>query len=157
MLRFHHMGGWHMTTPVRTKVLWVKEEHILDILSGRKTVEVRVAYPNIARLEPGDILLLNERYPYAITGVRRYASFREMAASEDHSAIAPDLPDQSALLAACRALYPADKEEMGVVALEITPQKRAGETCHRDADCAPLARDCAGRGMEGHDGIPCGP
>ena len=103
----------------RTKTLWVKDEYLQQILSGRKTVEVRVAYSNIARLEPGDRLLLNGQYLYLITAVRRYPDFEALVAAEDAAAIAPDLSGREALLAACRAIYPPDKEALGVAALQI--------------------------------------
>ena len=51
---------------VRTKTLWIKEEYLGAILAGRKTVEVRVAYPNIARLQLDDRLLLNDRVSRAL-------------------------------------------------------------------------------------------
>ncbi|MGC8880435.1 MAG: ASCH domain-containing protein [Anaerolineae bacterium] len=112
-----------MSAAPRTKVLWIKEEYLRHILSGRKTVEVRVAYPNISRLQPGDVLLLNERYRYRIAAIRRYPDFAALVAAEDPAAIAPDLPDRAALLDVCRALYPPEKEQLGVVALEITPEQ----------------------------------
>lgn len=105
----------------RTKTLWIKEEYLQQILDGRKTVEVRVAYANIARLEPGDRLLLNDRHRYLITAVRRYPDFEMLVAAEDTAAVAPDLPGPEALLAACRAIYPPEKEALGTVALEIAP------------------------------------
>lgn len=105
----------------RTKTLWIKEEYLQQILDGRKTVEVRAAYTNIARLEPGDRLLLNDRYPYQIADVRRYPNLEALVAAEDPATIAPDLPGAEALLAACRAIYPPDKEVLGIVALEIIP------------------------------------
>ena len=103
------------------KTLWIKEEYLQQILSGRKTIEVRVAYPNLNRLQPGDTLLLNEQYPYRLVAIRRYPTFEALIAGEDSAAIAPDLSGPEALLAACRAIYPADKEALGVVALEIAP------------------------------------
>ncbi len=111
-----------MSAAPRTKVLWIKEEHLQHILNGRKTVEVRVAYPNIARLQPGDILLLNGHHRYRITAIRHYPNFEEMVAAEDPAVIAPDLADRSALLDACRILYPPEKEQLGVIALEIAPE-----------------------------------
>jgi ASC-1-like (ASCH) protein len=108
----------------RTKTLWIKDEYLQQILSGRKTVEIRVAYSNIARLEPGDILLLNDRHCYVINAIRRYPNFEAMVAAEDPAVIAPDLPSREVLLAACRAIYPPEKERLGVVALEIAPGDR---------------------------------
>jgi ASC-1-like (ASCH) protein len=106
----------------RLKTLWIKDEYLQHILSGSKTVEVRVAYANIARLQPGDRLLLNDRYRYVITGIRRYPDFEALVTAEDPAAVAPDLPGRDALLAACRAIYPPEKEALGAVALEIAPQ-----------------------------------
>jgi ASC-1-like (ASCH) protein len=106
----------------RTKTLWIKDEYLQQILDGRKTVEVRVAYSNIVRLEPGDILLLNDQYRCAITDIRRYPDFDALVAAEDAAAIAPELAGREALLAACRAIYPPEKEALGVVALEIARQ-----------------------------------
>jgi ASC-1-like (ASCH) protein len=106
-----------------TKSLWLKDEYLRQILAGRKTVEVRVGYANITRLQPGDVLVLNDRHRYIVTAVRRYPDFEALVAAEDPAAIAPDLPDRAALLAACRAIYPAEKEALGVVALEIAPER----------------------------------
>ena len=104
-----------------TKTLWIQDKYLQQILDGRKTVEVRVAYSNIARLQPGDILLLNNQHRYVISDIRRYPDFAAMVATEETSAIAPNLPHPSALLAACRAIYSPEKEALGVVALEILP------------------------------------
>lgn len=105
---------------MRTKTLWIKEEYLTQILEGRKTVEVRVGYSNIARLGVGDRLLLNDRYPFIIRRIGRYASMEELLAHEEAASIAPDMsPDE--LLAALHALYPPEKEALGVFALEIAP------------------------------------
>jgi ASC-1-like (ASCH) protein len=105
---------------MRTKTLWIRDKYLSWILQGSKTIEVRVAYSNIARLETGDRLMLNDRHPYKIRRVGRYTSFEELLAHEDPKAIAPNLkPDD--LLAALRELYPAEKEALGVIALEISP------------------------------------
>ena len=108
---------------MRTKTLWIRDEYLDWILHGVKTVEVRVGYSNIARLEAGDRLMLNDKYPYVIRRIGRYASFAEMLTNEEPARIAPDLtPDE--LLAALHALYPAEKEALGVIALEISPLNR---------------------------------
>ena len=104
------------------KTLWIKDEYLQHILAGRKTVEVRVAYSNIARLEPGDTLLLNDQHRYTIIDVRPYLDFGALVEAEDPATIAPGMPDREALLAACRAIYPPEKEALGVVALEIAQQ-----------------------------------
>lgn len=105
---------------MRTKTLWIREEYLDWILQGRKTVEVRVGYSNIARLEAGDILLLNGQHPFEIQRIGRYSSFEELLAQEDADKIAPQLKPGE-LLAALHTLYTAEKEALGVIALEIKP------------------------------------
>ena len=109
---------------MRTKTLWIRETYLAQILDGHKTIEVRVAYRNIARLEPGDRLLLNERHPYLIHQIARYDRFAELLRQEDPTAIAPDLSPED-LLAALRSLYPPETEALGAVAIEIHPETSA--------------------------------
>ncbi|MBN1484454.1 MAG: ASCH domain-containing protein [Chloroflexia bacterium] len=112
----------------RDKVLWIREPYLQQILAGRKTVEVRVGYSNITRLEPGDSLWLNEQHRVRIRRIGRYASFEEMLAHERAGAIAPDLPPGE-LLPALREIYPPEKEALGAVALEVELlDKPAGES-----------------------------
>jgi len=109
-----------------TKTLWVKDEHLSLILAGRKTIEVRVGYANIWRLQVGDRLLLNDQHPYIIRRIGHYASFEALLAAEDASAIAPDVAPED-LMTALRAIYPPEKTKLGVVALEIQPEERTGD------------------------------
>ena len=106
---------------MRTKELWIKDEYLQMILAGRKTIEVRVGYSNITRLQAGDRLLLNGQHPYIIQRSERYASFEELLTHEEPAFIAPGMT-ASELLDALRAIYSADKESLGVVALEIRPE-----------------------------------
>jgi ASC-1-like (ASCH) protein len=106
---------------LKTKVLWIQDAYLRQILEGRKTVEVRVAYSNLARLLPGDRLLLNDQHAFLIRRIGRYSDFAALLAAEDPAAIAPDLPLED-LLPALRSIYPAEKEALGVVALEIEPE-----------------------------------
>ncbi|MBN1260627.1 MAG: ASCH domain-containing protein [Anaerolineae bacterium] len=106
---------------MRTKTLWIKDRYLELILAGRKTLEVRVAYANIARLQVGDRLLLNDQHPYIILRVAHYDDFEALLAHEEARVIAPDIPPEQ-LLASIRSLYPPEKEALGVVALEIMPE-----------------------------------
>ncbi|MBI5303325.1 MAG: hypothetical protein HY868_14415 [Chloroflexi bacterium] len=103
-----------------TKTLWLKDAYLQMILAGCKTIKVRVAYSNIARLQVGDQLRLNGQHTFVITRIARYASFDELRAREDVDAIAPGFSHEE-LGATLRALYPREKESLGVVALEIIP------------------------------------
>jgi HAD superfamily hydrolase (TIGR01662 family) len=114
----------------REKTLWVREPYLGQILAGLKTVEVRVGYENIRRLQPGDRLRLNDRHLFAIRRIGRYADFEELLAHEDPAAIAPDLPPDQ-LLAGLRQLYPPEREALGAVALEVAPLPEAEDTEER--------------------------
>ena len=107
---------------MRTKTLWIKDEYLRQILSGRKKVEVRLAYSNLTRLQPGDLLMLNDEHPYRLIRITRYNSVAELLANEDAGQIAPEvLPEE--LLALILSIYPPEKEILGLVALEIQPDK----------------------------------
>jgi phosphoglycerate dehydrogenase-like enzyme/ASC-1-like (ASCH) protein len=105
---------------MRTKTLWIKEEYLQQIRDGRKTIEVRVGYGNISRLQAGDHLMLNDEDHYIIRRIGRYANFEAMLEQENPAAIAPDTPPAE-LLGQIRAIYPREKEELGVITLEIAP------------------------------------
>jgi ASC-1-like (ASCH) protein len=107
---------------MQTKTLWVRQEYLNQILSGRKTIEVRVAYKNIARLQVGDRLMLNDRFPFCVRRTATYPGFVELLDNEDPASIAPELTPH-ALLTILQHLYPPEKEALGVVALEIEPER----------------------------------
>jgi putative hydrolase of the HAD superfamily len=116
-----------VNSEVKVKTLWVREPYLAQLLAGRKTVEVRVGYPNIRRLRAGDLLKLNDQHLVTIRRIAHYADFEELLAQEEPMAIAPDLPPRD-LLAALRQIYPAEKEALGAVALEVVPPTPAMET-----------------------------
>ena len=113
---------------MRTKTLWIKDEYLQDILTGRKDIEVRVRYSNIVRLQVGDVLRLNDRYPYVIMRIGQYESHEDLLDHEDPARIAPGVSHET-LLAALRDIYPPEKEALGVIAFEISPVSRGEPTC----------------------------
>ena len=80
-----------LVSAVQTKTLWIKPEYLQQILDGRKTIEVRVGYSNITRLQVDDQLLLNGEHVYEIVRIGRYATFVDMLTHEDPTAIAPNI------------------------------------------------------------------
>ena len=110
---------------MRTKTLWIRDEYLGEILTGRKDIEVRVGYSNITRLQVGDILKLNDRYSYVIARIGRYDSHEALLEAEEPRRIAPGM-SRKELLAALRDIYPPEKEALGIVALEIKPAGEAG-------------------------------
>ena len=105
----------------RIKTLWVKDVYLNQILQGEKTIEVRVGYKNILRLQPGDLLRLNDRFLFRIKRVAHYRNFEELLAHEDPACIAPGM-EMEELERVLREIYPPEKEALGVVALELVPE-----------------------------------
>jgi ASC-1-like (ASCH) protein len=102
----------------KAKVLWIRDEFVQQILAGKKTIEVRVGYSNIRRLQAGQFVRVNDQYLFRLVRVTFYPDFVTLLAHEDPALIAPDLAPEG-LLAAVRGIYPAEKEALGAVALEL--------------------------------------
>jgi ASC-1-like (ASCH) protein/GNAT superfamily N-acetyltransferase len=96
----------------------------LDLIKrGKKTLEIRVGYDHVKRIRPGDTLRLfskSEPAPFEVTvaDVRSYHSFTELL---DHEEVTQALPGMSAeeALRELRRIYPRQKEERGVLVLEL--------------------------------------
>lgn len=93
------------------------------IASGAKTVEVRVGYPRMRKIQAGDTLTFvsgDQRQPTRVRRVTEYESFDAMLDSEDPRSVGGDLGENPAeLLAVIRSIYPPEKERLGVLAIEI--------------------------------------
>lgn len=104
------------------KTIRIKQRFFDLIKSGRKSLEVRVGYDVIKRIKSGEQISLEthtSRLTVRVSDVRLYDSFESMLANEPFKKIAPDVFSQADLLALLRNIYPAYKEKLGVVVLEI--------------------------------------
>ena len=103
----------------------IRKPYLKLIADGIKTVEVRVGYPSMRKIEPGQNLTFiagNERVVTRVKRITEYSSFEAMLDHEDPHAIGGDLGDSSVrLLTVIRSIYPPDKERLGVMAIEIEP------------------------------------
>lgn len=100
------------------------------IASGAKTIEVRVGYPKIRKINAGDSLRItcgDESLATRVTAVKEYESFTEMLDVEDPAAIGgPDMSHDQ-LIAAIRDIYPPEKEALGVFAIHLSLTRRQAE------------------------------
>lgn len=112
--------------PMAEKTLWIREPDLQQLLAGEKTVEIRVAYANIAKLRTGDHLLLNDQHPFEIQWISIYDSFDTLLANVEPGKIAPGV-SRPELIQTLREIYPPDKEILGVVALHLTPVDRVSD------------------------------
>ncbi|AEW95615.1 MULTISPECIES: ASCH domain-containing protein [Streptomycetaceae] len=91
------------------------------IKNGVKTVEVRVGYPGMRKIAAGQVLVFrsgDESCRTEVVKVVEYPSFEAMADAEDIAAIGGDM-GRGELLAACRDIYPPEKEALGVLAIHL--------------------------------------
>lgn len=96
-------------------------QYLQLIASGEKTIEVRVGYPSMRRIAPGQLLRFISGDEQCLARVRRvseYASFEEMLDHEDARAIGAT-ESREELLGLIRKIYPPEKEALGVLAIEI--------------------------------------
>jgi ASC-1-like (ASCH) protein len=101
----------------------LRKPYLKLIADGVKTVEVRVGYPKMRRIQAGHELTFVSGDDTVTTRVKRvteYGSFEGLLDHEDAIAIGGDLGEsRDALLAAIREIYPPDKEKLGVLAIQI--------------------------------------
>ncbi len=101
----------------------IRGEYLKLITDGVKTVEVRVGYPRMRTIRPGQELTFvsgDQRVPTTVRRVTEYPSFEEMLDREDARSIGGDLGEsREALLAVIRDIYPPAKERLGVLAIEV--------------------------------------
>lgn len=105
------------------RTLRVKSRFFNDIMSRRKTLEVRVGYSNIKSIQVGEsiqLLTSSNSGIIRVKAVRTYATFELMLSAEDSSNVLPGM-DKSEALNLLRSIYPLEKERLGVVVLDIEP------------------------------------
>lgn len=101
--------------------LTIKRPLFLQILDGRKTLDVRAGMPHIRNLRSGDyfnFLTSGEAREVIVIAIRRYETFEAMAASEVLEQLAPTKSKEE-ILRGLHELYPPCKEELGVYVIEF--------------------------------------
>jgi len=107
----------------KKRLMWIKRRFFDLILSGEKTLEVRVLYPNLRSIQKGEFVNLNNQATIRVKDVRKYPTFEEMLSHEEASRIVPG-SNREELLRLLKSLYPPHKEQMGVLVLEVEPVKQ---------------------------------
>ncbi len=105
--------------------LRIRPQYLQWVLDGRKTIEIRVAYPHLARMAGGDTVTLNDEHTYNVVKVNRYPDFDALLQREDRARIAPEIATADELIHVLRTIYPAEKEALGVLAIHLAPASAA--------------------------------
>lgn len=83
-----------------------------------------MAYDSVKSIQPGERIRLvshNREVIIRVNDIRRYPSFDSMLANEDASKIVPDR-SQADVARVLKEIYPADRERLGVLVLDISPE-----------------------------------
>ena len=103
----------------------IKRPYYDAIMSGRKTLEVRIGYNSIKRLKEGQLLQLENGYATGVVrikSIRIYRNFADMLATELWQQIVPQAGSEKEALHLLRKIYPPHKERLGVHVIEIEKQ-----------------------------------
>lgn len=107
-------------TTMRT--MRIKQRFYNLIYSGKKTLEVRVGYDTINRIQIGEHIRLvthTGSFEVRVNDIRRYQSFGEMLNVESWERIAPDSKSKEEVLSLLGQIYTKNKEGLGVIVLEF--------------------------------------
>lgn len=107
-------------TTMRT--MRIKQRFYNLIYSGKKTLEVRVGYDTINRIQTGEHIRLvthTGSFEVRVGSIRKYRTFEEMLGIELWERIAPDSRSKEEVLSLLKQIYPKNKENLGVIVLEF--------------------------------------
>jgi ASC-1-like (ASCH) protein/ribosomal protein S18 acetylase RimI-like enzyme len=122
---------WSMdvnSTTMRT--MRVKDEFLVAIRDGTKTLEVRVGYGTINTIQVGERIRLNshiDNLEVKVVSIRRYGTFAEMLENEPYRQIIPSAARAADVLQRLTEFYPKNKEMLGIVVLGFRPLKHSEE------------------------------
>lgn len=108
--------------PDQDRVIHIRRPYLDLIADGAKTIEVRVGYPSMRRIQPGQTLVFTSEDAHCrtrVVKVAEYPTFEAMLDAEDNEAIGSEGMSRAELLAACRDIYPPAKEQLGVLAIHL--------------------------------------
>lgn len=103
----------------------IKKPYFDEIMSGRKTLEVRIGYNSIKRLKEGQLLQLENGHVCGVVrikSIRIYSKFADMLATEPWQQIVPQAKSQEEALRLLHKIYPPHKEHLGVHVIKVEKQ-----------------------------------
>jgi len=110
------------------KTMRVKRQYFDAIMAGTKSLEVRVGYANIRKIQKGDNIRLECSRMSGIVNVadvRVYKTFVAMLQQENARHIVPEDPESA--LSVFKRIYPLNKEKLGVYVFELKVIKGASD------------------------------
>lgn len=109
--------------------LWrIKDKYYQQHRYGHKDIEVRVGYPQIRKVQVGDVVTFenHEEDEFEVKRIATYKTFSDLLQCESVQRILPGATTDQALKLLKR-IYPKSKENLGVYALELKFKSRKRE------------------------------
>ena len=108
----------------------IKREYYNLINKGIKTLEVRVGYSDIKKVNEGDTITFSDysNIKFEVVRIAHYVDFPEMLDNEDTSKAIPGITKYKAL-ELYQEIYPEDKEALGVYVFELRKQTSTMRIC----------------------------
>ncbi|MFD4790119.1 ASCH domain-containing protein [Streptomyces sp. NPDC058459] len=111
------------TAAARFRELNLYRRYFDLVAAGRKTIEVRVKYPHLEDLAAGGVIRFrikgtDETCDVLVRRVTEYRSFEDLLDGEGPANVDP-ASARERQLARIREIYPAEKEALGALAIEI--------------------------------------
>ncbi|GLW51529.1 hypothetical protein Stsp02_71900 [Streptomyces sp. NBRC 14336] len=111
------------TATARIRELNLYRRYFDLVAAGQKTIEVRVKYPHFEDLAAGDVIRFRikgtaETCDVLVKRVTEYKTFEELLDGEGPANVNP-ASSREQQLANIREIYPAEKEALGALAIEI--------------------------------------
>lgn len=109
------------------KTMRIKKRFFDLICLEKKTLEVRVGYDSIKRINAGETVKMvthTSSCIVRINAVRRYQTFEDMLTKESYERISPDAPSRDSVLALLKNIYAGDKEKLGVIVFDLASLKK---------------------------------
>lgn len=107
---------------VAVRKMRIKRPYYDAIMSGEKTLEVRVGYNSIKRLKAGELLQFETGHTSGVVrikSIRIYDNFADMLTAESWQRIVPQAENEKEALHLLRKIYPPHKEKLGIYVIEI--------------------------------------
>lgn len=104
------------------RTMRIKQRFFDLIKTGEKTLEVRVGYDSIKRIQAGErinMLTHTSSLNVRVNSIRKYESFQAMLKKEPFKSIAPDTSSSEELLTLLKNIYPPNKEKLGIIVFEL--------------------------------------
>ncbi len=114
--------GLNFKEGVAMRKMRIKRPYFDAIMSGKKTLEVRVGYDSIKKLKVGELLQLETSQTSGVVRikeVRVYPNFLDMLSGENWQQIVPQVETKGEALKLLRGIYGPHKEALGVYVFQV--------------------------------------